>query len=89
MNFGRDRLDEQLFLRVDREDNQALLATVVTPSLEPGDLVLFHCRLFHAAGRNRTQETKFSLVCTYRTEDNLPLVGTKSGSVQDLRLAPR
>jgi phytanoyl-CoA hydroxylase len=89
MNFGRDRLDEQLFLRVDREDNQALLATVVTPSLEAGDLVLFHCRLFHAAGRNRTQETKFSLVCTYRTEDNLPLVGTKSGSVQDLRLAPR
>ncbi|MEI6321045.1 MAG: hypothetical protein WCS09_21235 [Pseudomonadota bacterium] len=43
-----------------------------------------HCRLFHAAGRNRTQETKFSLVCTYRAEDNLPLVGTKSASVGDV-----
>lgn len=84
MNFGRDRLDEQLFLRTEREDNRALLATAVTPSLEAGDVVLFHCRLFHAAGRNRTQETKFSLVCTYRAADNLALTGTKSASVGDV-----
>jgi phytanoyl-CoA hydroxylase len=84
MNFARDRLDDALFLRQEREDNRALLATAVTPQLEPGDLVLFHCRLFHAAGRNRTQETKFSLVCTYRTGDNLPLRGTKSASVEDV-----
>jgi phytanoyl-CoA hydroxylase len=84
MNFGRDRLDDQLFLRVDREDNAALLRTVVTPELAAGDLVLFHCRLFHAAGRNRTQETKFSMVATYRSADNLPLTGTKSASVGDV-----
>jgi phytanoyl-CoA hydroxylase len=47
-------------------------------------VVLFHCRLFHAAGRNCTQETKFSLVCTYRAADNLPLAGTKSASVGDV-----
>ncbi|MBY0439761.1 MAG: phytanoyl-CoA dioxygenase family protein [Burkholderiales bacterium] len=84
MNFGRDRLDDQLFLRVDREDNAALLRTTVTPELAAGDLVLFHCRLFHAAGRNRTPETKFSMVCTYRAADNLPLAGTKSASVGDI-----
>jgi phytanoyl-CoA hydroxylase len=84
MNFGRDRLDDSLFLRTDREDNVALIAGAVTPSLAAGDLVLFHCRLFHAAGRNRTQQTKFSLVCTYRTADNLPLKGTKSASVGDI-----
>ena len=84
MNFGRDRLDDQLFLRTDREDNLSLLGTVVTPELAAGDLVLFHCRLFHAAGRNRTQATKFSMVCTYRTADNLPLAGTKSASVGDV-----
>ncbi|MCX7199560.1 MAG: phytanoyl-CoA dioxygenase family protein [Proteobacteria bacterium] len=84
MNFGRDRLDDQLFLRTDREDNQALIASAVAPALAAGDLVLFHCRLFHAAGRNRTQATKFSLVCTYRAEDNLPLPGTKSASTQDV-----
>jgi len=41
-------------------------------------------RLFHAAGRNRTQTMKFSLVCTYRAADNLPLQGTKSASVGDV-----
>jgi phytanoyl-CoA hydroxylase len=84
MNFARDRLDEGLFLRVDREDNAALLDTAVRPELAAGDLVLFHCRLFHAAGRNRTQATKFSMVCTYRAADNLPLAGTKSASVGDV-----
>ncbi len=27
----------------------------VTPLLEPGDVVFFHCRMFHAAGANRTR----------------------------------
>jgi phytanoyl-CoA hydroxylase len=84
MNFPRDRLDDQLFLSTDRPDNQALIASAVTPALAAGDLVLFHCRLFHAAGRNRTSATKFSLVCTYRAADNLPLPGTKSASVGDV-----
>lgn len=84
MNFARDRLDDNLFLRTDRDDNRALLASTVAPQLAPGDLVLFHCRLFHAAGQNRTADTKFSLVCTYRAADNLPLPGTKSASVEDV-----
>jgi phytanoyl-CoA hydroxylase len=86
MNFARERLDDSLFLRVDRDDNKALIATRVTPSLEAGDLVLFHCRLFHAAGRNSTTATKFSPVFTYRAADNLPLPGTKSASVGDVRV---
>jgi len=84
MNFPRERLDDNLFLRTDRDDNRALLASTVTPTLSAGDLVLFHCRLFHAAGQNRTEATKFSLVCTYRTSDNLPLPGTKSASADDV-----
>ena len=84
MNFGRDRLDDQLFLRADREDNLALIGTAVTPTLSAGDLVLFHCRVFHAAGQNRTHATKYSLVSTYRAADNLPLAGTKSASDEDM-----
>ena len=86
MNFARERLDDNLFLRMDRDDNRALLATAVTPSLDAGDLVLFHCRLFHAAERNRTTETKFSPVFTYRAVDNPPLAGTKSALVEDVAL---
>ena len=86
MNFSRERLDDNLFLRHDREDNRALLAAAVTPSLDAGDLVLFHCRLFHAAGRNRTTEPKLSPVFTYRAVDNLPLAGTKSALIADVAL---
>lgn len=84
--FARDRLDEQLFLRQDREDNRALIASAVTPSLEAGDLVLFHCRTFHAAGRNATTLTKFSPVFTYRDASNAPLPGTRSASTEDIAL---
>ena len=84
--FARDRLDERLFLRQDREDNLALIADAVTPALEPGDLVLFHCRTFHAAGRNATTATKFSPVFTYRDASNAPLPGTRSASVEDIAL---
>jgi phytanoyl-CoA hydroxylase len=86
MNFPRERLDASLFLRTDRDDNRALIDSAITPSLQAGDLVLFHCRVFHAAGRNATDETKFSLVYTYRAADNLPLPGTKSGSVAEVVL---
>jgi phytanoyl-CoA hydroxylase len=86
MLFPRDRLDDQLFLRHDREDNRALIASAVTPTLEPGDLVLFHCRTFHAAGRNATPDTKFSPVFTYRDASNAPLPGTRSASVEDISL---
>ena len=58
--------------------NRALIDTRVTPLLEPGDTLFFHCRTFHAAGANRTQATKFSLVTTSHTADNCPLAGTRS-----------
>ncbi|MBC7781574.1 MAG: phytanoyl-CoA dioxygenase family protein [Proteobacteria bacterium] len=84
MRFGHEQLDERQFLRTERDDNQMLLATRVTPSLAPGDLVLFHCRLFHAAGSNFTTTPKFSLVYTYRAAGNSPLAGTKSASLADI-----
>ena len=86
MLFPRDRLDDQLFLRQDCEGNRALIASAVTPTLAPGDLVLFHCRTFHAAGRNATHGTKFSPVFTYRDASNAPLPGTRSASTEDIAL---
>ncbi len=47
-------------------------------NLNPGDLLLFHCRLFHAAGQNRSQRVKLSPVFTYHAEDNYPIPGTRS-----------
>jgi phytanoyl-CoA hydroxylase len=56
----------------------------VTPLLEPGDVVFFHCRTFHAAAANRTGQTKFSLVFTYHALDNSPLPGTRSAATPSI-----
>ncbi|MBI2379339.1 MAG: phytanoyl-CoA dioxygenase family protein [Gammaproteobacteria bacterium] len=78
MGFSPERYDERLFLRPERADNAALIAQAVHVNLNPGDVLFFHARLFHAASRNHTGETKYSVVATYRPADNHPLPGTRS-----------
>ena len=86
MEFAREQLDGDLFWRAEHAENKKLLATQRTVELEPGDVLFFHCRLLHAAGDNRSSETKFSLVSTYHAADNRPLPGTRSASVPDIPL---
>lgn len=81
-----EQLDAALFLRSDLDENQAMLATQVAVELEPGDVLFFDARLFHAAGHNRTEETKLSVVFTYHADDNHALTGTRSASVGDVLL---
>jgi phytanoyl-CoA hydroxylase len=83
---SRDRLDDALFLRTDLAENAALIAQRVPAELEPGDVLFFHCRTFHAAGRNQTSDTKFSAVLTFRPADNPPRPGTRSASMPELLL---
>lgn len=84
--FAAEQLDDALFLRADIAQNQALIATRLTPVLEPGDAVFFHCRTMHSAGSNRTDEIKLSLVFTYHAADNRPLPGTRSASSPSVRI---
>jgi phytanoyl-CoA hydroxylase len=86
IHFGGDQLDRAQFLRTDFEDNRSLLASEVAVELDPGDVLFFHCRLFHAAGRNTTSETKFSVVFTYHAADNRPVPGSRSASLPDVPL---
>jgi phytanoyl-CoA hydroxylase len=81
-----EQLDAAQFLRNDIEDNRALLATQGAVELDPGDVLFFHARLFHAAGHNRTRETKLSVVFTYHAADNHPLAGARSAAVPDITL---
>jgi phytanoyl-CoA hydroxylase len=81
-----DQLDEKQFLRSDLEKNKLLVQQAIEVPLEQGDLLLFHSNLFHAAGKNKTDKTKFSMVFTYRSEDNPPTPGTRSTSLPELRL---
>ncbi len=86
MNFDADRLDAAQFLRTDIATNVELLQTQVHAELDPGDVLFFHCRLFHAASSNRSTRTKFSAVFTYHAIDNPPLPGTRSAGTPDIEL---
>lgn len=76
--LDRGRLDADLFLRPELADNKALIRQAVDVELKAGDVLLFHCKLFHAAGKNRTDQTKLSPVFTFHAADNHPIPNTRS-----------
>lgn len=86
MDFEAHRLDAAKFLRSDLEENGVLLRTELAVELDPGDALFFHCRLFHAAGANRTDATKYSAVFTYHAADNRPVPGTRSAARASIAL---
>ncbi len=86
IDFTPEQVDDALFLRPDVESNKPVIAAQRRVELDPGDVLFFHCRLFHAAGHNQTADTKFSLVFTYHAADNPPVPGTRSASMPDIAL---
>ncbi len=86
MQLDRGLFDAALFLRDDLPENQNLLNTARTVALNAGDVLFFHCRLIHSAGRNFTDSIKFSVVFTYRADDNRPIDDTRSARHPDVLL---
>jgi phytanoyl-CoA hydroxylase len=43
-------------------------------------VVFFHCNTLHSAGKNLSDQVKFSLVYTYHGASNVPLPGTRSAA---------
>lgn len=84
--FASERLDEARFLRPELPENQALIANARPVELAKGDVLLFHCRAFHAAGRNHTDRVKLSCVFTYHAADNRPLPGSRSARYESIEL---
>lgn len=85
-NFGRGRLDRNLFLRSELEENKTLTTQARVVELTAGDALFFHCRLFHAAGRNLTGQVKISPVFTYHAQDNQPIPETSSDRLPSIIL---
>lgn len=86
LEIDPSRLDDDLFLRPELAANGRLIASARTVPLQPGDALFFSGRLFHAAGRNETDEVKLSVVTTYHDVDNLPLPGTRSARYPSIEL---
>ena len=87
LDLDRGRLDSALFLRPGLEENQALIRRAATVELGPGDVLFFHCRVFHAAGMNLTDEIKHSAVFTYHSADNRPIPETRSALLPSIPLS--
>lgn len=86
--LDRNRLDDALFFRADLPENQPLIESKEYVTLNPGDVLFFHCRTLHAASRNSSNETKYSVVFTFRSADNPPIAGTRSSALPELNLTP-
>lgn len=82
-----ESLDEEQFLKLDHPDNRDRLATARTVELSAGDILLFSAHCFHAAGRNTTDQPKFSLVFTYHGEATKPLPKTRSAEHTAIKVA--
>ncbi len=87
VSLDQSRFDEASFFRTDLPENRALMHQALRAELEPGDVLLFHSGLLHAAGRNQTEERKLALVYTYRSASNSPLPGTRSSVISDIALS--
>ncbi|QKJ65493.1 phytanoyl-CoA dioxygenase family protein [Deefgea piscis] len=72
--------DSREFLLADHPVAAPWIAKAQFPRLSAGDVVLFDARTFHAASRNSTEKTKYSLVMSYHASDNLPLENSRSAT---------
>jgi phytanoyl-CoA hydroxylase len=86
LRFTSERFDEGKFFRSDLPENEVLIRSAVSPALNAGDVVFFHCNTLHSAGKNLTDRVKFSLVYTYHGASNAPLPGTRSASKPEVPL---
>lgn len=84
LEYDRGRFDAELFLRQDLPENKALIDTAIDTELKAGDVLFFHCRTFHLASANKTDEAKYSLVFSYHAADNLPIPGTRSARLDSV-----
>jgi phytanoyl-CoA hydroxylase len=84
MSLERRRFDEALFFREDVPENQELIAQAKSAELDAGDVLFFHCKTLHAATRNYTDQTKHSVVFTFRGADNPPRAGSRSAESPEL-----
>ncbi len=83
-----DQVDQAQFLRMNHPANAAALEAAVQADLDPGDVLFFNARVFHAASRNSSDRVKLSLVFSYYGGGTRPLPGTKSASQPPVQLTP-
>jgi len=78
-------LDEAQFLITDHPYNKDRLETQRVVNLEAGDALLFSAHCFHAAGKNTTDQPKYSAVFTYHGEGTQAIENSKSAALPPIK----
>lgn len=86
LEFRREQYDDDKFFRSDIEENRTILQGRIPAELDEADVLFFHCRTLHAAGNNRTAQTKLAAVFTYHAQGNHALAGSRSASLPEIDL---
>ncbi len=86
LDLNDGQLDAEQFFRTDLPANQTLIDQSVAVDLDPGDLLLFHARTLHAASRNWTDQTKYSVVTSYHGDDVSPLADSNTDRLDEVVL---
>lgn len=81
----KERLTNEHFLDPRHPENTGPIAEALQVDLEPGDALLFHAGLFHAASRNHTDQVKLSVVYSYHGADVRPVAGSRSASLEEIQ----
>jgi len=84
--FSPQAFDEKDFFRDDYAPNRPWIERRVSLRLQKGDLLLFHCRLLHRAGVNRTDKTKLSFVWTVKAKGNRAIEGSRTAQFKEYPL---
>jgi len=78
MQFTEKNFDSLQFFKDPTENKIEITSQEQPIILNQGDLLLFHCKTLHRAGRNNTDDIKFSLVYTFKKSSNQPIQNTRS-----------
>ncbi len=77
-------LDDAQFLREDTPEGRAWIERAENVSLKAGDALYFDAGIFHAAGHNRSEQPKMSVVFTYHDGRTHPVADSKSTAFPEI-----
>lgn len=78
LSYSKEQFDEMSNFLDEHPKNRALIAQKVHSNLQQGDIVLFHCKTLHHAGKNLSNKPKISFVYTVKAQHNKPIKDTRS-----------
>lgn len=78
LELKKEQFDEKSNFLDEHPINKELIKTKVHTNLKKGDILFFHCKTLHHAGKNRTDKPKISFVYTVRAKSNKPIKNTRS-----------